>query len=579
MSNLDEIILKLLNLLKQKEYLKVQKKALGALKHYNNNLNIINILGLSYVNQKKFSKAELIFKKGLEINRAEPSLNNSLGNLYSRLNQHKQAILYYNLALESSDPPVEIYNNLGNAYRKTGLFLESLRTYQKALRLKKNSPDLLLNCAILLLNLNKVSLANIFLKKTLLFVKNKTNLYSSYIANLLYTNPLDLKLIQKELKNFNSLFSYNENNNKINSYKNSKIRLGFVSADLRVHPIGFFLFDVLSAMKIDFEIYAYYNSLVSDDETNKFSKLFDKWSVIFNQNDEEVFKLIKNDKIDILFDLSGHSVKNRLGVFAKKPAKIQVSWAGYLMSTGLKQMDYIIVDPYVVKQTDQKYYSEKFILLNDIWCCYSNTSFLNIKVKKDLPLAANKFITFGSFNNLLKLNFEVIKVWSQILTNIPNSKLFLKNEMLGHEFIKERISKKFLDNGVKKDQLILEGLSPRSIFLQCYNRIDIALDTFPYNGGSTSFESSKMLVPLLTKQGNFFVSRCGLSINKNLMMDDWIADTNNSYIEKAISFSNNIDYLYSINKKLESTVDTSPLFNTEMFYKNLKKKIFELIKN
>jgi predicted O-linked N-acetylglucosamine transferase (SPINDLY family) len=249
------------------------------------------------------------------------------------------------------------------------------------------------------------------------------------------------------------------------------------------------------------------------------------------------------------------------------------------MSTGLKQMDYIIVDPYVVKQTDQKYYSEKFIFLNDIWCCYSNTSFLNIKVKKDLPLAANKFITFGSFNNLLKLNFEVIKVWSQILTNIPNSKLFLKNEMLGHEFIKERISKKFLDNGVKKDQLILEGLSPRSIFLQCYNRIDIALDTFPYNGGSTSFESSKMLVPLLTKQGNFFVSRCGLSINKNLMMDDWIADTNNSYIEKAISFSNNIDYLYSINKKLESTVDTSPLFNTEMFYKNLKKKIFELIKN
>ena len=91
------------------------------------------------------------------------------------------------------------------------------------------------------------------------------------------------------------------------------------------------------------------------------------------------------------------------GVFAKKPAKIQVSWAGYLMSTGLKQMDYIIVDPYVVKQTDQNYFSEKFIFLNDIWCCYSNTSFLNIKVKKDLPLAANKFITFGSFNNLLKL--------------------------------------------------------------------------------------------------------------------------------------------------------------------------------
>lgn len=578
MANLDEIILELLDLLNKKNYLEVQQKSLKALKYYNNNLNIINILGLAYANEKKFSKAELTFKKGLEINPKDPYLNNSLGNLYSRLNNHVGAIFYYNLALSGAGCPPEIYNNLANAYRKTGLFLESLKIYQKAIRLKKNTPELFLNCALLLLNLNKLNLANIFLKKALLYKKNKININSTYIANLLYANPLDLKLIETELKNFNNLFPYKENNGKVNFHKNLKVRLGFVSPDFRAHPVGFFLFDILNIMKIDFEIYAYYNNSISDDETKKFIEIFDKWSVIFNQNDEEVFKLIKNDKIDILFDLSGHSVKNRLGVFAKKPAQVQISWAGYLMSTGLKQMDFIIVDPYVVHKKDQIFFSEKFLFLQDIWCCYSNSSFLNIRVKNDLPMAINNYITFGSFNNLLKLNSEVIQIWSQILTSVPNSKLFLKNEMLNHDFIKQRLSKKFLMNGVKMNQLILEGFSPRNILLECYNRIDIALDTFPYNGGSTSFELSKMSVPLLTRQGNHFVSRCGLSINKNLNMDDWIADTNNSYVEKALSFSKNIDYLYNINKKLKNTIDMSSLFNTEKFYKTFKKKIFELVK-
>lgn len=578
MTRIDEVVLQLVNLFKKKDYLSVEKKSLEVLKR-NNNPMIINILGLAYVNQRKFSSAELIFKKGLEINKEEPSLNNSLGNLYSRLNNHKKAIFYYNVALKNSDQPFEIYNNLGNAYRKTGLFLESLKVYRKAIRLNKNSEGLYLNCAILLLSLNKVHLANIFLKKIIFLTKNKARFYSSYIANLLYINPLDLKLIENELKNFNNLFLFNKDNKKNYLSKSSKIRLGFLTADLRSHPVGFFLFDILTLMKNDFEIYAYYNNSICDNESGKFKNLFDKWSVIINNNDEEVFKLIKNDKIDILFDLSGHSVKNRLGVLARKPAKIQISWAGYLMSTGLKQIDFIIVDPYVVSKKDQNFYSEKFLFLPDIWCCYSNSSFLNIRVKKELPLINNKFVTFGSFNNLLKLNFEVIKVWSQILINIPNSKLFLKNEMLNHDFIKKRLINKFLMNGINKNQLILEGFSPRKDLLDCYNSIDIALDTFPYNGGSTSFELSKMLVPLLTKKGNFFVSRCGFSINKNLAMEDWVADSNDSYIKKAISFSKDIDYLININKKLKINVNNSNLFNTEKFYKNLKNKILEIIKN
>jgi predicted O-linked N-acetylglucosamine transferase (SPINDLY family) len=574
MKKFEEIQNELLLLLKDKNYEEVEKKSLDILKSFAENSSVFNILGLAQVHQKKFFEAEENLKKGLRLNPKDLALNNSLGNLYSRLGEHQKAINYYKkAALTNHNVSSEIFNNLGNAQRELGLFLDSLKSYKKAINLNKNALQYYLNCSSLLASLGKIPLALIFLKKALIISNYRSDIYSTYLGLLLYNNPISLKKIKFELDSFDNLSIINSNH--IITNKNPKIRLGFVSADLRNHPVGFFLFDLLNFFKKDFDIYAYYNHKIEDDLTKKIKPLFHKWSVITEKNDDFAFKLIKEDKIDILFDLSGHTIKNRLSLFAKKPAKIQITWAGWLMSTGLKKMDFIIVDPHVVSEHDKIFFVEKFLFMKDIWCCYSNNLF---KIKpKELPALKNKYITFGSFNSLLKLNNEVIKVWSEILMKIPTSKLFLKTEMLNYEFIRDRILNRFARNGVKKDQLILEGQSPRDLMFECYNKIDIALDPFPYNGGTTSFELSKMAVPLLTKKGDSFVSRCGYSLNKNLAMDEWIAKNNNDYIAKAITFSSDINYLSNIKSELAQRVNTSPLFDTNKFYKNFKDCLLNII--
>lgn len=573
MKKFEEIQNELFLLLKSKNYAEVEKKSLDILKFLNSNSSVFNILGLAQVNQKKFLEAEINFKKGLRLNPKDLAINNNLGNLYSRLGEHHKAIYHYKVASTVDNISSEIFNNLGNAQRKLGLFLDSLKSYRKAINLNKNSIQYYLNCSSLLASLGKISLALIFLKKALIISNYQSDIYSTYLGLLLYKNPISSKEIKLELDSYNNSLIINSTHTT--TTRNTKLRLGFVSADLRNHPIGFFLFDLLNFFKKDFDIYAYYNHKIEDDLTKKIKPLFHKWNIVTGRDDDYAFKLIKEDKIDILFDLSGHTIKNRLTLFAKKPAKIQITWAGWLMSTGLKQMDFIIVDPYVVNKNDKIFFSEKFLFMKNIWCCYSNNIF-KIKPKK-LPALKNKYITFGSFNSLQKLNNEVIKVWSEILTKIPNCKLFLKTEMLNYEFIRNRLINKFVRNGVKKEQLILEGQSSREKMFESYNKVDIALDPFPYNGGTTSFELSKMAIPLLTKKGDSFVSRCGYSLNKNLAMDEWIAKDNIDYIAKAINFSCDINYLSNLKLKLRQRINTSSLFDTNKFYNNFRESLLNII--
>jgi predicted O-linked N-acetylglucosamine transferase (SPINDLY family) len=573
MKKFEEIQNELFLLLKNKNYVEVEKKSLDILKFLNSNSSVFNILGLAQVNQKKFLEAEINFKKGLRLNPKDLAINNNLGNLYSRLGEHHKAIYHYKVASTVDNISSEIFNNLGNAQRKLGLFLDSLKSYRKAINLNKNSIQYYLNCSSLLASLGKISLALIFLKKALIISNYQSDIYSTYLGLLLYKNPISSKKIKLELDSYNNSLIINSTHTT--TTRNTKLRLGFVSADLRNHPIGFFLFDLLNFFKKDFDIYAYYNHKIEDDLTKKIKPLFHKWNIVTGRDDDYAFKLIKEDKIDILFDLSGHTIKNRLTLFAKKPAKIQITWAGWLMSTGLKQMDFIIVDPYVVNKNDKIFFSEKFLFMKNIWCCYSNNIF-KIKPKK-LPALKNKYITFGSFNSLQKLNNEVIKVWSEILTKIPNCKLFLKTEMLNYEFIRNRLINKFVRNGVKKEQLILEGQSSREKMFESYNKVDIALDPFPYNGGTTSFELSKMAIPLLTKKGDSFVSRCGYSLNKNLAMDEWIAKDNIDYIAKAINFSCDINYLSNVKLKLRQRINTSSLFDTNKFYNNFRESLLNII--
>jgi predicted O-linked N-acetylglucosamine transferase (SPINDLY family) len=274
--------------------------------------------------------------------------------------------------------------------------------------------------------------------------------------------------------------------------------------------------------------------------------------------------------------MSGHTKKNRLPIFVNKAAPIQVTWIGYNATTGLKEIDYIIGDQYVTPLENKNQFTENILQLPNIWSCLSKPSF-EIKKENSSPALKNGFITFGSFNNLSKINDDIINTWSEILKRVENSKLFLKTKELDNLKMVENIRKKFQKNGIDAEKIITEGRSKtREEMLKKYNQIDIALDPFPYSGVTTSFESVWMGVPLYVLNGNNFYSRIGVSINKNLGMDDWIANNKKDYSTKILKLTSDFNQLSQTRKCLINKVDSSTLFDSSLFADNFNKILWKI---
>ena len=348
---------------------------------------------------------------------------------------------------------------------------------------------------------------------------------------------------------------------KIKEKKGDKIKIGFLSGDiLKKHSITYFLKTVLLNYDKDkFEIYLYLDNKIEDENTSEFRALVKKTCNISNLNDIDATNSIRQDEIDIIFDVMGLSSVQRISLFKNRVAPKQISWLGYCNTTGVDNMDYLISDPNLIYPEEECNYVEKIIYLPNIWNCHSE---LNIeRVDLEPPCLKNKYITFGSFNNFNKINDSVIDVWSQILKNVTGSKLILKSSL---KVDKNHIKKKFIENGVSSSIVFLEKRKLIKHF-SLYKQIDIALDTFPYNGVTTSFEAISMGVPVLTMKGYNFNSRCGESINKNLGMKDLIAKNESEYIFKAKKLAGNPDELLKIRKKIFATAPNTPLFNKIKF--------------
>jgi protein O-GlcNAc transferase len=352
--------------------------------------------------------------------------------------------------------------------------------------------------------------------------------------------------------------------------KTRKIKIAFLSSDLRVHSVAFFLKDLF--LKIDkklFEIIALSNldEVKEDSMSEALKNSIDQWHIISDKSDIEVVNLVKSLDVDILIDLNGLTEGNRVNVMANRCALIQICWLGYNNSTGLKNMDYLIADNNLIKKDEENLYSEKILYLPKIWNAFSRPTELpsiDYLAKKDSSL-----FSYGSFNNFSKISDDTIEVWSRIANN-SNSQIYLKNSQKEASLeLKENLIKKFKDRGVQENKIIfLETEENIHEHLNLYNKIDLALDTFPYPGVTTSFEAVLMGVPVLTMKGHNLNSRCGESININLQMENFIAKNKDDYFDKAISFQNNLDIEKNFGNNLRNKALSSPLFDTENFTKD-----------
>ena len=511
-----------------------------------------------------------------------PMLYNILGVSQSSRKMFKEAIVNFEKAIKLDPKLLDAYNNLGIALKNSGQLLKSFGIFQDALKINPKHHLSNFNLGDLYVQFNEIEKAINCFKKTINFKPDFNLAYSTYLFFINYSDKYDSNFYYKEALGYSKSIKRFDKNLLIPFKYNksaTKLKVGFVSSDLKNHPIGYFLFETLKYLKdMNIELVAYSNLIQKNEDslTNELKNFFSQWHRTKNMNDLELINLIRHDKINLLIDLSGHSAESRLPIFINRPAPLQITWAGYLDTTGLKEIDYIIADPFVVDKTQECLFVERVWRLPEIWNSLSQPNY-NIEVST-LPAIKNKFITFGSFNHLNKINNSVIKLWSRLLKKIPKSKLFLKHRSLNIDFYKNSIINKFYDCGVQKEQLILESSSPREDLLKTYSRIDISLDPFPYSGGTTNFESIWMGVPILVLKGKKFISKCGESINHNLEMSDWIAENNESFNFKATHICSDYKKLSDLRSNLRFKALNSPLFDTKKFAKNFHEALWKMWK-
>ena len=370
--------------------------------------------------------------------------------------------------------------------------------------------------------------------------------------------------------------SIDQKNLKLNlTNKNRRIKLGFFTSDLsRFHSISYFLRGLLKNLnKNKFEIIVISNALKDENFSNT-KMIVDNWYNIRGFNNLNAIRFLREKKLDIIFDLMGFTSDNRISLFKSKIAPIQISWLGYCNTSGLDEMNYIFTDKNLILDDEEKFYTEEVIKFDRIWNAHEGFEIKRNKVRT--PAIKNKFITFGSFNNFNKISDQTLRVWSEILKKVQNSKLVLKSST---KFNLDDFKKKLEVNGILKKIVIIERSIDFNDHLNQYDNIDLALDTFPYNGVTTTFEAIWKGVPVLTINGFNFNSRCGSSILKNLGINDLIARDENDYISKAIFFSDNLKTLIKLRDKVYDMALKSPLFDTKNFTLDFENKINFILKN
>jgi predicted O-linked N-acetylglucosamine transferase (SPINDLY family) len=349
-----------------------------------------------------------------------------------------------------------------------------------------------------------------------------------------------------------------------------KLKIGYVSPDFRRHAVAYFIEPVIIAHNHEyFEVFCYSNSVKHDEVTKRIQAHADQWRNIVGMSDEQVTELIRKDGIDILADLAGHTAYNRILVFARKPAPIQVSWIGYLATTGLSTMDYKIVDNYTdpLGLTEQ-FYTENLMRLPESFLCY-----LPDRASPEigpLPAMSTGHITFGSFNNFAKVTPQVFALWAKILNEIPDSRLILKGRSFHDKTTCNYTINMFTQRGIAAERITLQYWDQSPKHLESYNLVDIGLDTLPFNGATTTCEALWMGVPVITLAGTAYHSRVGVSLLSNVGLPDLVANTPDEYISIAVNLAKDLNRLKSLRGYLRNIMRYSPLCNAKKFTLNLE---------
>ena len=479
--------------------------------------------------QNKKVEATDALREALNLRPNNPGLHFKLGKALHSQAKLEEALQCYEKAVSLNPGIAEVYDSMGSLFKSRGQIARAIELYRICVAAR---PDSYRG------------------HSDLVFAYNYS---SDYGPEFVYREHL------RWGESHGGVGGVSENYSNVRD-PDRRLRIGYVSPDFYRHSVSYFFEPVLECCNHEkFETFCYANVLKPDSVTTRLRELADNWHDTSNLSDQQVADLVRSHSIDVLVDLTGHTGNSRLPVFAKKPAPVQVAYLGYPNTTGLRQMDYRITDKQADPEgvTDQ-WYTEKLVRLSGGFLSYrppSDSPTVSIP-----PFESNGYITFGSFNNLAKITPDVIAVWSGILMAEPESRLIVKNLSLRDAVTMENIVSTFNKLGVDKGRVDLRPpVFTTSEHLEAYSEVDIALDTFPYNGTTTTCEALWMGVPVITLAGVTHVGRVGVSLLHRVRLDALIAKNHDAYIEIALKLARDPSRIISIRKNLRNMMRDSSL--------------------
>lgn len=498
------------------------------------------LLNLATVSRRQGdpARAETLLRRAIQLHPHKPIASSNLGDLLLSANRLGEAVQCLEAAARHAPDLGELHINLGRAYAAQGRFDEALRCYKWALAVQ---PQSALGHAIIL------------------FVFH-------------YSPEFDPKALAAEHRRWADRHAApwfpagKRHTNQPDPER--KLRVGYVSPDLREHPVGYFMAPVLAARdpkQIEAVCYVWGKT---DSWTERIRPHASLWRTADGLGDAELAGLIEQDRIDILVDLSGYTAGNRLLVFARKPAPVQVSWLGYFNTTGMQAMDYLIVDEHLAPLDEEAPFVEVPLRIPGCYLAYEIPD--NAPPVAPAPCLDRGFVTYGCFNNPSKIGLHVVSVWCEILQRNPAARLVMKNYAFADEGSRKLYQDHFESCGIVAERVDLLGPSTPQQVLSFYSQVDIALDPFPYNGGTTTCEALAMGVPVITMRGDRFVSRVGSTIVDNAGLGGLITHSPAEYVEKAVELGRNPALLADMRANMRTRLAASTLCDTAGFTRRLE---------
>ena len=538
-----------------------------ALAHYN--------LGIALRDQNKLEEAAKSLYTATRIKTDYIQAYNSLGFVLLDLRQSSLAIRVFEQVARLQPKAPEAHANLGFSLRDAGCLEEAAACYRRAIQLRPDGAYYYNGLGAVLHRQGKIEEAIANHRQALRLQSNEPGSHSDLSLSLQYSSQLNLAESLAAHRDW-AVRHGGAENPPADSYRNipdpaRRLRVGYVSRDFREHSVAYFFEPLLTKHDAAVvETFCYSDVKHGDATTARLKSLAHHWRKVFHLTHAQLADTIRSDGIDILIDLAGHTGNNRMPAFALKPAPVQVSYLGYPNTTGLATIDYRFTDTLVdpVGQSDP-FYTETLVRLNPGFLCYQAPT--DAPAVAPLPSEHNGYVTFGSFNNISKITPETAVLWARILHALPAAKLVLKYHWLSDPPTRERYYRLFESHDVPRERVEIFGLAPTTAeHLGMYSLVDIALDPFPYNGTTTTCEALWMGVPVLTLAGHAHAGRVGVSLLSQVGLTEFVAETQEQYLDKAILLAGDREKLRRLRVDLRIRMAASSLCDAASIAKRVE---------